>query len=651
MSSTQEQLSILLVEDNPAHARLIQRALQQSPMTYVIEVTQTLSAARAVLESRTPDLVVVDMNLPDGSGLELLPGGQTLGDYPVLVMTSQGDERAAVSAMHLGALDYAAKSEHFFAELPRIIQRALRQWNHIIERRVAEQTARRSEKRLAAILDASVDAIVSVDQDQIIQIFNKGAEAAFGYASHEVLGKHIEMLVPERYRGAHHQIAAAYIQRGESRRMEGSSRVVALRKDGTEFPAHATLSRVELDDGVVVTLSLRDVTQQLQREAALHHALRMEAVGHLTGGVAHDFNNIQGVILANISMLLEDEELMKDRDVRDAITDSYEAAERGATLVRRLLTFARGEDSSSAQVVRLDEVVHGLRRIISASLGAAIELRIEASEGVWPCELDLSQLENALLNLCVNARDAMPGGGVLKIKVINLPREDARVQVGQLRRGDHVMLSVEDTGHGMSEDVIAQAFLPFFSTKQVGEGTGFGLSMVHSFVDRAGGRVWIESRVGEGTTISMCLPRSETQEGVEGESAVVASDERPQNAQPPISERLTVLIVDDEAPLRRTARRMFGHLGFECVEASASREALGLLERDASVDLVFCDQLMPGELHGLGFLGIVQRRWPHINVLLTTGRPDLVKHSEIPVISKPYVLDELRSALAGLGVL
>jgi PAS domain S-box-containing protein len=522
------------------------------------------------------------------------------------------------------------------------------------------------------LVSTAADAIISIDSEQRIQLFNDGAERIFGYARDEVIGQPLSVLLPERYRSAH----AGYISRfgsvgSAARPMGERSEIFALHKNGQEFAAEASISHVEIGGERIYTAVLRDVserkrmldmlassrdelemrvaerTAELQAEmkrreetqAQLVRTQRMEAFGQLTGGIAHDFNNLLTVITGNlelIDMKLEDERL------RRQLKRAQEAAEMGARLTSRLLTFARRRQFSPASV-NLNEQVMGMVDLLQRTLGEDVDLNASLAPRLWTVRADPSEIENAVLNLAINARDAMPRGGRLVIETANVMAEEDQIgSIELLRAGPYVRLSVSDTGGGMEADVLARAFEPFFTTKEPGRGTGLGLSTIYGFARQSGGTVTLYSESGVGTTVSLYLPRT---------TESVAAPPIDRERQPPRSQGETILLVEDNDEVREVTRQRLEGLGYTVIEAENGPAALARLEAGERVDLVFSDMVMSGGLSGYDVAREVRRRWPAVRLLLTSGYPgDILRQQsaeaqELRILRKPCSRHELAAAL------
>jgi PAS domain S-box-containing protein len=543
----------------------------------------------------------------------------------------------------------------------------------ITEERDAEHAARSMEARLSSVLSIAADAIISVDEQGRIVLFNNGAETIFGYSAAEVLGRPLEMLLPERYRKGH----AGHMRRFAeaptvARRMGERSEIFALAKGGREFPAEASISKLELDGAMTYTVVLRDITARKQVEkalaaanedlekqvaertrelhaemqrreeaqSALAKAQRMEAFGQLAGGIAHDFNNLLTVITGNQELL---EMRLEDPRQRTLLKRAQEAAEMGARLTARLLTFARRRRLEPT-LLDLNEQIIGMVELLRRSIGETVTLTTNLAPGLGLVTADPSEIENAVLNLAINARDAMPNGGALVIETSNVMIDDGTVGEVKLPAGSYVRLAVSDTGTGMTQEVLQRAFEPFFTTKQPGKGTGLGLSTIYGFVQQSGGTVTAYSEVGRGTTINIYLPRAAS------DSAPV--EPRPDVATLPMGTGATVLVVEDNAGVREVARQRLMDLGYKVIEAETGVRAIEILgSPPADLRLVFSDVVMPGGMSGFDVARWVAANRPDIRVVLASGYPDeiaVAQEGKLPIVKllrKPYNRADLAWAM------
>jgi signal transduction histidine kinase len=363
-------------------------------------------------------------------------------------------------------------------------------------------------------------------------------------------------------------------------------------------------------------------------EQQLRQIQKMEAIGQLTGGIAHDFNNLLGIIIGNIELLLESAQ----GDQAEFIHEVMNASLRGAELTRRLLAFAR-QQPLNPRVVNLNERLPDAARMLKRTLGENIRITLTLADNLWPANVDPSQVEDAIINLAINSRDAMPNGGDLTIETANttLDKQYAARNL-EVAAGDYVMLSVSDTGMGMPPDVIERATEPFFTTKKPGQGTGLGLSMIYGFVRQSGGHFKIESTVGAGTTMRLYLPKAQD-ESCDGK------DEAPQKTAPIGGE--SILVVDDNAGLRQLAARLLSKLGYKVHAAENGIQALEVLETEGPFDLLFSDIGLPDGMDGYELAAAARKRQPRLKVLFTTGYTKVQENEQPHMIRKPYRKQEL----------
>jgi nitrogen-specific signal transduction histidine kinase/ActR/RegA family two-component response regulator len=385
---------------------------------------------------------------------------------------------------------------------------------------------------------------------------------------------------------------------------------------------------------------MADITKQKRAELQLSQAQRIEAVGQLTGGIAHDFNNLLTSILLNADVLAS---VIEDTDTRSLAEAIRTAAERGADLTRRLLAFGRRQ-MLEPRPTNIKELLDGMEQLLHRSLGEHIQITSQHAAGLWHATVDPGQLENAVVNLAVNARDAMPGGGQLTIETTNVRFDSGDVALDpDLKIGDYVAIAVQDNGCGMTPDVKERAFEPFFTTKDVGKGTGLGLSMVYGFVKQSGGHVRISSEAGSGTVVRLYLPRAAA-ENTRSESAPSA-----QSALPTGDE--TILFVEDDPMVRQHTERLILTLGYRVVTAESAVSALAQVEEGCRPDLLFTDIVMPGGVNGRQLALRLRQRWPDLRVLYTSGYAHgslAVDGESVPsrhVLGKPYRRADLANKL------
>ncbi|MBP0485055.1 ATP-binding protein [Sagittula salina] len=385
----------------------------------------------------------------------------------------------------------------------------------------------------------------------------------------------------------------------------------------------------------------------IAKEEELRQAQKMEAIGQLTGGVAHDFNNLLAAIRGSLDMVQTRIEQGRPDDLERYINAAQSAAGRAATLTQRLLAFSRRQ-SLDPKVTDLLHLTRGMEELVERTVGRHIEVQTFAEEDLWRALVDQNQLESALLNLCINARDAMPGGGQLNISLTNRRLAPAEAAELKLVAGDYVLISVTDSGSGMSAQDIARAFDPFFTTKPMGEGTGLGLSMVYGFVQQTGGHASIRSKLGQGTSVDLLLPRSEIAE----EPVAVATDRA--TPLPPAATGATILVVEDEVLVRMVVVDALRDCGFEVIEAGSGPEALEVLKSEAAIDLLLTDIGLPKGMNGRQLAEIAREIRTGLKVIFATGYDESTamgagsSTSDIEVLHKPFDVDVLTSRVRSL---
>jgi len=512
----------------------------------------------------------------------------------------------------------------------------------LTERRAAEEELRRSEERFRLLVQSVTDyAIYMLDPEGKVSSWNAGAERFKGYAADEIIGEHFSRFYSQEDRAAGIPKTALEAARREGRFEAEGWRV---RKDGTRFWANVVIDPIRTPDGRLLGFAkiTRDLTErkrsqeELERtREAFFQSQKMEAIGKLTGGVAHDFNNLLSVVLGSLS--LAQRRLKEGVDVSGLIANAVKAAERGASLTQRMLAFARKQDLT-LEAVDLSDLVRGMAELMQRTIGPGITIDTRFPLILPKVRADSRQLELALINLAVNARDAMPQGGTITIAA---QRESLASAEAGLAPGEYVRLSVIDEGEGMTEQVLAQATEPFFTTKGIGKGTGLGLPMVQGLAQQSGGKFLLTSVEGQGTTAEIWLRVSEARsaEGpAEGDSGEPDA--------PATTDPLTILAVDDDPLVLENTAAMLMELGHKVLEAHSGAEALSLLEQ-RRVDLIITDYAMPG-MTGEELTQRILATQPELPVLMVSGYASLPEGAgtSVPKLGKPFKERDLSRAIS-----
>jgi PAS domain S-box-containing protein len=505
-----------------------------------------------------------------------------------------------------------------------------------------------SEQRFRLLVDSVVDyAIFMLDRDGYVTSWNPGAQRIKGYTADEIVGQHFSRFYTEedRRNGVPQSVLDRAARTGK---FEGEG--WRVRKDGSRFWANVLLDPIVGPDGEVIGFAkiTRDLTEKRNVEAQLRQSQKMEAIGQLTGGIAHDFNNLLQVVIGSLEGLQRRvgsfEQASLGAEMTRFVDNALRGAERAANLTRRLLAFSRRQ-ALDAKPTDASKLVAGMSDLLRRTLGEAISIETVNGAELWRISVDANQLESALLNLAVNARDAMPGGGKLTIETANCVLDELyAAKFEGLEAGQYVMIAVSDTGTGMTREVLERAMEPFFTTKEVGHGTGLGLSQVYGFVKQSGGHVRIYSEVDEGTTVKLFLPR------LAGEAT---SEERSDHRPVPASRvGETILVVEDDESVRTATSDMLRELGYRVVMAEDGPSALRLVGERPEIRLLFTDVGLPGGMNGRQLADAVRTTRPELPVLFTTGyaRNAIVHHGRldpgIHLLPKPFTYAELANKLS-----
>jgi len=653
---------ILAVDDDPRNLLAIEEMLR-APGIEVVTADSGEAALRAILKNDFA-VILLDVQMPRIDGYEvagLIRSRARSSRVPILFLTAfNKDDLHVFRGYTAGAVDYVFKpieplilksKVDVFVDLYRKTEEIRRQGEE--ERRllmenlrvrsdklIAEQALRRREEHQSIVLQSLPIALytASLEEDhRELHFTNDSVERITGFRPDAFLERAdfwSSRLNPEDRERVLSQLAAL-----------GEDGAVTLEyrwrcANGTERHFLDQTVLVRDDDGRPREFfgMWFDITERKQLEQNLLHASKLEAVGRLTGGIAHDFNNMLSVVIGNLELLLKS--LQGNEKGQRRARMAMEGAQRCADLTHRLLAFSRRQplQSSSMDVKGL---MPGLLELMRRTLGERIKVTLRDEGDIWPIQADRAQFEAALLNLAVNARDAMPDGGDLTIDIANRVVEEG----ARIAPGEYVMISVTDTGIGMPPQVLERVFEPFFTTKESGKGTGLGLSMVYGFVQQSQGEVELESAPDQGTTIRISLPRAPEMAAAAPASSVDLQSEATQ----PFGHGETVLVVEDDPGVRQVAVSTLMSLGFKVQEAETGDQAASLLRNGHDVRLVLSDVRMPGELTGIDLARLVKQEWPSVRVLLTTGYVDGSDPLDgIDLLYKPYRASDLAERIQSL---
>jgi PAS domain S-box-containing protein len=491
-----------------------------------------------------------------------------------------------------------------------------------------------SERSFRLLVEGVADyALYMLDPTGTITSWNIGGQRIKGYQPEEIVGQHFSRFYTETDRANGKPARALRIAREQGRYEEEGWRV---RKDGTFFWASVVIDPI-YEDGRLIGFAkiTRDVTErrdaqlkleQMQRQLA--ESQKLDALGQLTGGVAHDFNNLLMIISGSLHTLKRG--ASGDPKLLRAVAAIENATKRGAALTSQLLTFARRQ-SLNPEPINVAERIEAIRQVLDTGVGSAVQLAFQVPHDTWPVIIDVAEFETALVNLVINARDAMPAGGTIAISAHN------RTITEGANAGDFIAIGVADTGQGIAPDILSKIFDPFFTTKPVGKGTGLGLSQVHGFAHQAGGTVAVQSELGKGTKVTILLPRQYAE----------CRDDKEEL--PEIGDSGTVLLVEDNPDVASVSRNLLEQLGYQVYRVADAETALRELDFH-DIDLVFSDIVMPGRLDGLGLARRLREIRPDLPVLLATGYSDAAAdvRGDFPILRKPYEIHQLSRAIASL---
>ncbi len=631
-----EPLRVLLVEADPEEAESCIRALRQDGLAVSADVARTWDEFRTRLSSKAYDVIVADYTPPGWSGMDALKHLHQEGcNLPIIFLTSATDEEAAMGCIRAGASDCVPKAG--LARLPMAVRRAVEEKSLREERIRAEQALKASEERYRMLFERNLAGVYSTTLDGRMLDLNEACARMFGYTSREEAMAHTLWDVSPSV--AEMQMLIALVLKQKT----FTDLEVCLRRiDGRPVWVLGSASLIEDKDGKPASIegTLIDITERKRLEQQLRQSARMEAVGRLAGGVAHDFNNLLTAVLGYSDLLLE--RLPEAGPLWRYAAEVRKAGERAASLTRQLLAFSR-QQVLEPQVLNLNSVVTDLQKMLRRLIGENIELVISLGPELGNVKADPGQIEQVILNLAVNARDAMPEGGTLAIETATVDLSDgADVLVFEqfsVRPGKYVMLAVRDNGRGMDAETQTRIFEPFFTTKDKDKGTGLGLSTVYGIVKQSEGYIAVRSEPGEGTTLKVYLPC------VERGAPEVKPGEMPPAGHPVAEGSETILLAEDEDGVRELARLVLLAKGYKVLEAISGEQALRICANyDGPIHLVLTDVIMP-HIGGQELARRLATLRPEAKVLYmsgyTGGAIGRLLDSESAFLQKPFTSETL----------
>jgi len=625
-----QPLRILHLEDSRIDAELVRNRLEMDGIDCEITVAASREAFEQGLLAGPWDLIFCDYNIPGYDGIAALNLSKKLCPKVPVIMISGGlSEYEGVDCIHLGAADYVLKQA--LVRLPSAVKRTLEVSQESLLRE-------RAEMRFRGLMEFAPDAIVIVDEKGEMILVNSQAEVVFGYGREELIGKPMEILVPSRYRTSHSKHVSEFIQKGISRKMAIPTELFAIRRDGIEIPVEILLSPLAMPDEHLTIAAIRDMSERKRLEAQVSRAQRMESIGAFAGNIAHDLNNALAPVLMSLEILRS-----RNPESSELLSIIDTGARRGAEMLRQLLVFSKGS-FVDPKPVDSSALLTEIETAVRVGCPEGIELRVSASPGLRTMLGDVTQLHQALLNLCTNARDAMPNGGTLTLTAenVDVTKGDAEGILGS-RPGRFLRWSVSDTGTGIPPEVLDRVFEPFFTTKGHGKGTGLGLSIVAGIVKSHRGFVHIYSAPNCGSTFSIYIPITET-----------LREERDPPKGHPVElkgNQAKLLIVDDSEAILAATAEIMSSMDFHVLTATNGHDALALAsENAADLRAVVTDLHMPN-MDGHEFVQRLRAVLPELAVIVTSGNlseETVIGLKELGVVTfleKPFSQDTLTSAL------
>jgi PAS domain S-box-containing protein len=619
----ENKVNILLVEDEDSHAEIIRRAFKDQNSSAVLRIAKNLKEARTAISDNPPQLVVLDLLLPDGSGLDLLPSAGKNKEYPFLVITSHGDETKAVKVIKAGAMDYVIKSEATLADMPRICKRCIREWKNIIRRRKAEENLRREHEFSENLINTAQIIILVLDTKGKIIRFNPYMEKLSGYCLKEVKGKDwFTTFLPE---GDYNRIGALFISAISNNQTGGNVNTI-ITKDKKKKLIEWQNKTIKDESGKVLGLLTigQDITERKQMEEQIHQSEKMRAIGQLAAGIAHDLNNQLTPILGYADLL--GNKVIHDPGLTRYVNKIQIGVKRASEFTSQLLSFSR-KGKYILTEVNIHSVISEVVSLLKHSIEKKIKIRqqLNANSSITPGDPD--QLQSMFLNISLNARDAMPDGGklIFKTSVVELDIESCKKSTFDITAGKYIKICITDTGMGMDTETQRHIFEPFFTTKALGKGTGMGLAAVYGIVINHKGFLHVRSEIGHGTTFEIYLPISveeilKCKEDLSIEQLIKGSG--------------FILFVDDEEDIRHMMVDILECLGYKIMVYENGMEALKFYKKSwMAIDLVILDMRMP-IMNGMEIFDAMKKINPDVVAFIASG----------------FCLDDKAQSIIGKGI-
>ncbi|MDP2646440.1 MAG: response regulator [Desulfobacterales bacterium] len=624
-----DKKDILIVDDDPRLRKTLSDILKAKGYTPITAATG--KEALDKVRQEVPALALIDLKLEDMSGLEVIRGIKECSpDTECIVITGHASQESAIEAVNLGAYSYVRKP-YDMEQLLLIVRRAF-------EKQAAAESLRESEEKFREVSASAQDGIIMLDNEGSISFWNEAAERIFDYSAQEAMGQQLHtLLVPRSHHNNYREGFSKFQATGRGPVIGQTLEVEALKKDGTELPISISVSATKIKGKWHAIGIVRDISERKRLEREFMQAQKMEAVGRLAGGVAHDFNNLLTAIIGYSDIMLME---LSDEDLlRGHVSEIKKAGASAAALTQQLLTFSRKQVIHPISL-DLNAVITDLNKMLVRVIGEDVTVQTVLAADLGNVNADPFQMEQVLMNLAVNARDAMPQGGNLTIETagVDLDAAHARARAVKMKPGPYVMLAVSDTGTGMSEEIQKYIFEPFFTTKEKGRGTGLGLSTVYGIVKQNNGFIFCNSEPGKGATFKIYLP------GTEGEAEPL---EKEKISLEGLAGSETVLLVEDDAAVRKLVGKILKGYGYSVLEARNGQEALDVCKQhEGPIHLMLTDAVMPG-MSGRELADRIGPLCPEMKILFMSGYGENVianfgvLESGLNFIAKPFSRESL----------